>query len=86
MKYWPGGSYLVMKSTPRVPDGIPLLGIGCKYNYVKVLGFSATVGDGIMVAGATYLSRFPDIYSNVTFCPVVRPHLLGRYLNSCNAI
>ena len=28
MKIWPGGSYLVMKITPRVPGGIPLLGTG----------------------------------------------------------
>ena len=27
-KDWPGGSYLVMKSTPRVPGGRPLLAIG----------------------------------------------------------
>ena len=30
MKYCPGGSYLIMKSTPRVPGEIPLLTIGCK--------------------------------------------------------
>ena len=29
-KYWPGGSYLVLKSTPRVPGGRPLLDIGYK--------------------------------------------------------
>ena len=28
MKYWPVGSYLVMKSTPRVTGGRPLLDIG----------------------------------------------------------
>ena len=28
MEYWPGGSYLVMKSTPIFPCGIPLLAIG----------------------------------------------------------
>ena len=26
-KDWPGGSYLVMKSNPRVPGGIPLIHI-----------------------------------------------------------
>ena len=30
MKDWPGGSYLVLKSTPRVPGEIPLLAIGYK--------------------------------------------------------
>ena len=27
MKNWPGGSYIVMNSTPRVPCGRPLMGI-----------------------------------------------------------
>ena len=37
MKYWPGGSYLVMKSNPRVTGGRPLMDIGYKYNSRKVL-------------------------------------------------
>ena len=41
MKDWPGGSYLVMKSTSRFPCVGPLLDIGYKYNYRKVLGFIA---------------------------------------------
>ena len=30
MKYWPGGSYLAMKITSRIPNGIPLIEIGYK--------------------------------------------------------
>ena len=30
MKYWPGGSYLITESTPRVPGGITLMAIGYK--------------------------------------------------------
>ena len=30
IKYWPGGSYIVIKSTPRIPGRIPLLDIGYK--------------------------------------------------------
>ena len=30
MKYWPGGSYLVMKINPKVPGDRPLLEIGYK--------------------------------------------------------
>ena len=30
MIYWPGGSYLVMKSNQRVPSGRPLLANGHK--------------------------------------------------------
>ena len=44
MKDWPGGSYLVLKITPRFPDESPLLAIGYKYNSRKVLGFIATEG------------------------------------------
>ena len=35
-KDWPGGSYLVMNSNPRVPGGRPLLVIGYKYSSSKV--------------------------------------------------
>ena len=86
MKDWMGGSYLVMKSTPRFPCVGPLLAIGYKYNSRKVLGFIATEGGGITEAGDPYLSRFPDIFSNISVYPVVRPHLLGRYFNYCNNI
>ena len=37
--YWPGGSYLVMKSTPRFPGCRPLLAIGYKCISRKFLGF-----------------------------------------------
>ena len=42
MKYLPRVSYLVMKITPMFPGYIPLLDIGYKYDYRKVLGFIAT--------------------------------------------
>ena len=86
MKDWPGGSYLVLKSTPKFPGEIPLLDIGYKYNYRKVLGFIATEGAGSNEPGDPYLSRFPDIYLNVSVRPVIFPHLLGRYFNACNEI
>ena len=86
MKDWPGGSYLVMKITPRVPGSIPLLAIGYKYNSRKVLGFIATEGAGSTAPGDPCLSRFSDIYSNVSVCPVFCPHMVGRYFNACNAI
>ena len=84
MKDWPGGSYLVLKSTPIFFGERTLLAIGYKYNSRKVLGFVATEGAISTEPGDPCLSRFPDIYSNVSVRPVVRPHLLGRYLNVCN--
>ena len=86
MKYWSGGSYLGLKSTPRFPGEITLLDIGYKYNSGKVLGFIATEGSGSTEPGDPYLSRFPEIYYNVSVCPFVHPHLLCRYFNVCNAI
>ena len=86
MKYWPVGSYLVMKITPRFPGGRTLLDVGYKYNYRKVLGFIYAEGDGSTELGDPYLSCFPDIYSNVSVRPVVCPNFLGRYFNACNAI
>ena len=57
-----------------------------KYSYRKVLVFIATEGDGSAEPGDPYLSHFPDIYSNVSIRPIVRPHLLGRYFNEFNSI
>ena len=53
---------------------------------MKVLVIIALEGDGSTEPGDLYLSCLPDIYSNASVCPVVRPHLPGRHLNDCNAI
>ena len=45
VKYWAGGSYLIIKITPRVPGGRPLLAIGYNYNSSKILGYISTEGD-----------------------------------------
>ena len=86
MKDWPGGSYLVLKSTQRFPGETPLLAIGYKYISRKVLGFISTRGAVSTEPGDPYLSRFPDIYSNISVNPVVRPHLLGKHFNAYNSI
>ena len=62
------------------------MAIGYKYNYRKVLIFIATGESVSTEPGDPYLYHFSGIYSNVYVCPVVHPHLLGRYFNSCNAI
>ena len=86
MKDWPGGSYLVLKSTPIFPGETPLLAIGYRYNSRKFLWFIDTEGYGSTEPGDPHLSRFPNIYFNVSVRLVVPPHLLGRYFNACNAI
>ena len=75
-----------MKINPIVPGGRPLLALGYKYNFKKVLGCIATEGAGSTAPGDSYLSRFPNIYYNVDVRPVFHPQLLGRYVNACNAI
>ena len=86
MKDWPIGSYIVLRSTPRVPGDRPFMEIGYKYNSRKVLGFIDTEGARSTEPGDTYLSHFLDIYSNFSVRPVVHPLLLGSYFNACNAI
>ena len=44
MKDWLLGSYLVLKITPIFPGDIPLITIGCKYNYRNVLEFITREG------------------------------------------
>ena len=55
MKYWPGGSYLVVESSPRFPFEIPLLYNWYKYNSRKVLGFIANEGSESTEPGDPYL-------------------------------
>ena len=86
MKYWPGGSYLVMKSTPRVPGDIPIMAIGYKCNSRKVLGFITSERSGSTEPGDPYLSCFLEKNYNVSIRSVVRPHLIGRSFNACNTI
>ena len=86
MKDWPGGSYLVININPRVPGGRPLLYIGYRYNSRKVLGFITNEGGGITEPDDPYLSRSHDLRYNVSVCPVVCPHFLGRYFNAYNSI
>ena len=67
-----------MRSTPRVPSGLPLLEIVYKYNYGKIQRLIATEGAGSTEQGDPYLSRFPEIYFNVYVHPVVQTKFLGR--------
>ena len=86
MKYFSGGSYLIMKSTQYCIGGIPLMAIGYKFDSRKVLGFVATERDVSTESGDPCLYRFPDMYYNVSIRPVVCTNFLGRYYNAYNAI
>ena len=79
-------SHLVMNSNPRVPGGRPLMAIGYKYRYQKILGFIDMEGGGSTVPGIPYLSNCPDDSYNVSICPVIFSHFIGRYFSACNSI
>ena len=72
-KYWPGGSYLVLRSKTMVPKDRPLISIGYKYNARKVISFIVTDNVGITKTGISYLSKYPDQFTNVFIRPVARP-------------
>ena len=60
--------------------------IGYKYISQKVLGFIATEGSVSTEPGVTYLSHYPENYSNVYIHPVLTPHAIGSYFSDCNTI
>ena len=70
MKYWPGGSYIVINSTRRVPGGRPILDIGYKYNSRKFLRSIDSEGGGSTKPGDPCLSSFPDIFLTFIFAPL----------------
>ena len=66
---------------PIFLGGIPLLAIGYKCNFRKVLGFISAEGAGSTEPGDTYLSSF-----TVSVCSTIHHHFLCKYFNACNAI
>ena len=77
-KYWPGGSYLVLRIKPMLPGDRPLIAIGCRYNTRKVLYFIFTDNAGSTNTGIPYLSKYPDQFTNVAICPVSRPLFMSK--------
>ena len=54
------------------------MAIGYQYNSQKVIGFISAEGDDSTVPDYSYLSCFPDMFYDVSICPVVCPRILGR--------
>ena len=77
-KYWPGGSYLVLRSKPMVPGDRPLIAIGYKYNVRKVLSFIVTDSSGRKKTGIPYLSKYPDQFTYVVIRPVAYPLVMSK--------
>ena len=73
-----------MNITPIVTGDIPFVAIVYKYNYWRVLGFISDEGYGSTDPGDTYLSCFPENYTNIYFLPVVSHRVLVSHFNGCN--
>ena len=56
-----------------VPGDRPLIAIGYKYNAWKVLSFIVTDNAGSTKNVIAYLSKYPDLFTNVAISPVDRP-------------
>ena len=86
MKEGSGGSHIFISSTTRDPDDRPLMAIGYKYIYQKVLGFIFKEGAGSIVTGVPYLSFYLEDYSNVSIYFVLCTDFLCRYFSEFNKI
>ena len=86
MKYWPGVSYIVLRSNVMVPRERLIISIGYRYNSGKVLSFIAIAGAGITTLGIPYLSNYPDQFSNVSICPVAHTLLMSKFFGFVNGV
>ena len=77
-KYWPGGSYLVLRSKPMVPGDRPLIDIGYKYNARKFPYFIVTDNAGITKTDIPCSSNYPEQFTNVAIRPVARPLVMSK--------
>ena len=79
-----GGSYLVLRSKHVVPGGRSLISIGYKYKGQKVIYFIITDNTGIAQAYLTYLSKYPDHFTNVYIHPVDCPLVVSKFFVAVN--
>ena len=70
---WFGVSDLILRSKPVVTGDRPIIAIGYKHNARKILSFIITDNKGSTKTGITYLSKYPDQFTNVAIRPVSRP-------------
>ena len=75
-----------MNSNTRDNGDKPLISIGSKYKYQKVLGFSVTEGSGSTEPGVTYLSHYPNNNGNASIFPTISFNVIGRYFSAFNTL
>ena len=61
-----------------VPGYMPIIAIGYKYNAQKVLSLIVTDNAGSTNTGITYLSKYPDQFTNVFILPVAFPLVMSK--------
>ena len=61
-----------------VPADRPLIYIGYKYNAQKALSLIFNENAGITNNDITYLSKYPDQFTNVAIFPVARPLVISK--------
>ena len=64
----------------------PIIAMGNKCNSRKVLSFVAIGGAGITTLGFTYLSKYPDQFSNASISPVAHHHLMSKFFGLVNEV
>ena len=63
-----------------VPGERLIVAIGYKYSARKVLSFIVTDNSGSTKTVITYLSKYPDQFTNVTIRPVARTLVMSIFL------
>ena len=64
----------------------PLIDIGYKYNYKKVIYFISTEDSGSTKDGNNYLPEYPDQFANVSVLPVSIPQIMSKFFGYINEI
>ena len=85
-KDWPGGYYLVLRSKSMLPGGRLLIAIDYKYNTLKVIYFIVTDNVGSTKTGITYLSKYPDQFTNAAIGPVALPLFMSSFFSAVNEV
>ena len=86
MKRWPGGSHIVLQSTPRVPGDISLMEIGDTYNSWKVLLFLDTEKTEVLIQVIPINIISLKLISMFLFAIFFSPCMLVRYFNGYNSV
>ena len=69
-----------------VPSGRTIIYIGYKYNMHKFLSFIFLDTTGSTQVGLSYLSKYPEHFSNVEIIPVTCPLFISKFFGAVNEV